>query len=78
MPVFAHAGERVLIPAETFQMGCSSGDPACENDEGPAGGTAVSVPAFMLDTHEVTVAEYRACGQRGGVVDPAAQPVLQL
>jgi len=51
----------VLIPAGEFHMGCSSGDTACADDEGPPGGTAVNVPAFYIDTHEVTVAEYERC-----------------
>ena len=36
-----HAGERLDVPAATFPMGCSVEDPACDKDEGPAGGTPV-------------------------------------
>lgn len=59
------AADKVLIERGNFQMGCSNGDPACENDEGPAGGTAVDVPAFYLDKNEVSVAEYQACLSAG-------------
>ncbi|MGH1431160.1 MAG: formylglycine-generating enzyme family protein [Neptuniibacter sp.] len=55
------AAEKVLIDAGPFQMGCSVGDTACENDEGTSGGVSVSVPAFMMDSHEVSVKEYMAC-----------------
>ena len=55
----------VTIPAGPFQMGCSAGDNACENDEGPAGGTPVNVPVFEIDTHEVTVSEYMQCIKAG-------------
>ena len=64
------AADRVMVPAATFAMGCSTGDPACENDEGPAGGTPVRVPAFLIDRHEVTVAEYRACVASGQCTVP--------
>ena len=62
--------DRVMLPAAQFQMGCSQGDPACDEDEGPPGGVAVMVPAFLLDRHEVTVAEYRACVQAGNCTEP--------
>ena len=68
-----HAGERVDIPAATFMMGCSAGDPACDKDEGPAGGALVEVPAFRLDSHEVPVAEYRACVDSGQCSKPLTQ-----
>ena len=55
------ADETVMIPAGEFKMGCSVNDPDCENDEGPEGGIAVNVPAFKIDRHEVSVAEYEAC-----------------
>lgn len=53
--------EAVHIPAGSFQMGCSTGDTACESDEGKPGGMSVHVPAFMIDKLEVSVAEYEAC-----------------
>lgn len=61
----AWAGERVTVPAGAFQMGCSLGDDHCGNDEGKAGGVRVDVPAFKIDTHEVSVAEYRECMDAG-------------
>lgn len=65
-----HAADRVLIPAGSFQMGCSAGDSECGSDEGPAGGTQVNVPAFMLDRYEVSVAEYRQCIESGNCSRP--------
>lgn len=55
----------VTIPAGSFMMGCSVGDAACENDEGPAGGMKVHVPAFKIERHEVSVADYQACLDAG-------------
>ena len=62
--------EQVSIPAGSFQMGCSLDDNACETDEGPAGGTMVVVPAFMIDTFEVTVSKYRQCVNNGNCTRP--------
>jgi iron(II)-dependent oxidoreductase len=59
------ASGMVSIPAGPFQMGCSAGDRACENDEGAAGGATVNVPEFRLDTHEVTVNEFLQCIEAG-------------
>ena len=59
-----------MVPAASFSMGCSAGDPACEADEGGAGGMSVSVPAFLMDSTEVTVAEYRACVAAGQCAEP--------
>ena len=67
---FSLASDMVLIPAGPFQMGCSVSDPNCENDEGPAGGTPVFVPAFKIDTHEVSVGEYLQCIQTGKCTRP--------
>ncbi len=64
------SADRVEIPAGPFQMGCSAGDPNCEKDEGPAGGTTVNVPAFRIDPREVTVAEYRDCVAAGQCSEP--------
>ncbi|WP_078118708.1 formylglycine-generating enzyme family protein [Thiosocius teredinicola] len=62
--------ERIAIPAGSFHMGCSVGDPACGDDEGPVGGVRVDVPAFLLDRNEVTVAEFRACVASGDCSEP--------
>jgi iron(II)-dependent oxidoreductase len=64
----AVAAETVLVPAGAFVMGCSRGDSQCEGDEKPA--ATVTVPAFRIDTKEVTVAEYRACVQAGKCQPP--------
>ena len=57
----AMAVDTVTVPAGSFAMGCSINDPNCLKDEGPVGGTPVSVPTFRLDIYEVSVAEYPAC-----------------
>lgn len=59
----ASAAEMVNIPAGSFTMGCSKGDVLCGADEKPTG--KVTVPAFLMDAKEVTVAEYRACVTAG-------------
>ncbi|MGV6858676.1 MAG: formylglycine-generating enzyme family protein [bacterium] len=66
----SYAGDRVNIPAGPFQMGCSSGDDLCENDEGAPGGILVNVPAFEIDRKEVTVAEYDGCIKAGKCSKP--------
>ena len=50
----ASAAEMVNIPAGSFMMGCSKGDVLCGADEKPTG--KVTVPAFLMDAKEVTVA----------------------
>lgn len=59
------AADRVTVAGGPFNMGCSRGDPDCEKDEGSPGGIAVDVPAFLIDRHEVTVADYRKCMAAG-------------
>ncbi len=66
----AAGADHVEVPGGSFQMGCSVGDGACETDEGPPGGVTVSVPPFQIDTHEVTVAEYRRCIDSGRCTRP--------
>ena len=66
----ALATQRVEVPAGSFQMGCSVNDSACDKDEGPAGGTSVQVPAFLLDVHEVSVGEYQRCMDAGKCTRP--------
>lgn len=65
----AHA-EMVTVPAGSFQMGCSLGDAACEKDEGRPGGVKVHVPAFLIDSHEVSVSAFRACVAAGKCAAP--------
>lgn len=55
----------VTIPAGSFRMGCSSGDPDCRTDEGPQGGVPVAVNGFWIDRYETSVGEYRACVAAG-------------
>jgi len=66
----AIAVETITVPAGTFPMGCSVNDPDCGKDEGPAGGTPVSVPTFRIDKHEVSVADFRACIKAGMCTRP--------
>ena len=61
----AYATDRVSIPAGSFLMWCSTGDTACDVDEGTAGGASVNVGEFKIDKHEVSVGEYRACIKAG-------------
>jgi len=55
----------ILIPAGSFQMGCDSGNPeeVCNDDEQPL--HTVYLDAYMIDQHEVTNAQYRACADVG-------------
>jgi iron(II)-dependent oxidoreductase len=68
--VTVSAAGQVDVPAGSFQMGCSLGGQGCDQDEGPVGGIAVEVPAFRIDTHEVTVAGYQDCMKAGKCVRP--------
>jgi len=63
-PCSVYAGH-VTIPAGSFPMGCSTGDPVCDRDEGSEGGTTVEVPSFRIDRYEVRVDEFRACVRAG-------------
>lgn len=70
LPLTLLASEMVRIPAGEFQMGCSLNDADCGSDEESAGGVTVNVPAFQIDTHEVTVAEYDKCMAAGKCSKP--------
>ena len=62
--------EMVVIPAETFRMGCVSGQD-CEDDEFPV--HDVTIPeAFEVSVYEVTFAQWDACvaGRRLRRVSP--------
>jgi formylglycine-generating enzyme len=50
--------EMVTIPAGTFTMGSAGGEDGRSRNEGPT--RMVSVPAFELGTHEVTVEQFQA------------------
>jgi iron(II)-dependent oxidoreductase len=62
--------DMVVVAAGKFMMGCSENDSGCEKDEGPQGGTAVTVPEFKIDKNEVTVAEYAECLKAGKCTRP--------
>ena len=57
----ATSADRVLVPAGSFLMGCSTSDASCDKDEGPKGGVSVTVKNFYIDKYEVSVAEYQQC-----------------
>jgi iron(II)-dependent oxidoreductase len=59
------AKETVIVPAGSFQMGCSSSDSNCDVDEGPSGGITVKLTAFEIDKYEVTVEQYQKCISAG-------------
>ena len=62
--------QQAVIPAGSFQMGCSVKDTLCDKDEGPQGGVEVFVEAFSIDIHETSVSEYRDCVEAGACEKP--------
>ena len=58
----------VLIPAGAFLMGCVPGDGDCWSDEKPQ--HKVTLAAYYIDVHEVTVAKYKACVDAGKCTSP--------
>lgn len=73
------APQMIWIPAGEFQMGAR--DSGAQFDERPQ--HRVSVPAFAMSVHEITIAEYlkfaRAAGRKApktGDLDPASYPVF--
>ncbi|MCL4234699.1 MAG: formylglycine-generating enzyme family protein [Deltaproteobacteria bacterium] len=70
-PVIGTGGEDAVvpIPAGTFRMGCSEGDAQCDAHERPA--HDVTLSAFEMDLHEVTVAAYRECVRAGVCAIPS-------
>ena len=46
------------IPAGTFSMGCTTGDPDCYGDETPV--RTVTLSAFLMSETEVTQAQWQA------------------
>lgn len=58
------SGPMIAVPAGPFWMGCDEGDaPSCYPESRPR--HEVDVPAFEIDTYEVTVAAYQACEDDG-------------
>lgn len=56
--------DMVVIPAGEFWLGCNEKvDSKCLGNERPGGN--VYLHAFFIDTHEVTVADYRKCMEAG-------------
>ena len=67
--------EFVLIPAGTFQMGCSSEAEECGDDEKPRHSVTISKP-FYLGKYEVTQAQWEAVmGNNPSVYKGADLPV---
>lgn len=55
-----------LVPAGTFWMGCNSvADDGCEGNETPQ--HLIDMSAYWIGVYEVTVSEYKACVDAGGV-----------
>ena len=61
----------ILIPAGSFQMGCTGNDPTdpyCYSDQQPL--HAVTLGAYYIDKYEVTNARYKACVDAGQCLSP--------
>lgn len=61
-------GDMILIPAGYFQMGCSSSNDWCGDDEKPL--HTVYLYDYAIDKYEVTNARYKACVDTGGCSPP--------
>jgi formylglycine-generating enzyme required for sulfatase activity len=55
--------EMILVPAGSFQMGCSESPQDCENDETPL--HSVYLDDFLIDKYEVTNSRYADCVKNG-------------
>jgi formylglycine-generating enzyme required for sulfatase activity len=66
--------EMVEVPAGLFFYGCfDRGDSKCDPDERPSG--TFTLPTFVIDRTEVTVAAYRRCvDAKGCSVPPVSAP----
>ena len=62
-PALADPAAEILVPAGSFQMGCSPDDRYCANDEKPL--HAVHLSAYFIDKYEVTNFRYAACVAAG-------------
>lgn len=60
--------EMIPIPAGDFVMGCADAE-VCGEDEAPV--HRVAVPAFEVDSCEVTVAQFAGCVQAGACTAPS-------
>ncbi len=63
------SGGMVLVPGGDFVMGCAD-EKVCGKDEAPP--HRVSVPAFEIDSCEVTVGQYAGCVQAGACSEPSS------
>lgn len=60
----------VYVPGGKSYTGCTPGfEEYCQSDEKPR--VQVELSSFFIDTHEVTVARYKACVDAGGCQAPA-------
>src|SRR6059058_4207023 len=62
----------VWVPPGTFQMGCSSGDKECYEDERPTHIVQLS-NGFWMGQTEVTVAAYQAFSKATGIAVSSGQ-----
>jgi formylglycine-generating enzyme required for sulfatase activity len=63
-----NSAEEILVPAGSFQMGCSSGDNECNNNEWPQ--HVVNLNAYYIDKYEVSNARYYSCIKAGKCLPP--------
>jgi formylglycine-generating enzyme required for sulfatase activity len=57
------AADMARVPAGTLLVGCAPGDAGCGAEEQTS--EAMTLEAFAIDRHEVTVADYRRCATTG-------------
>lgn len=68
----------VRLPAGEFLMGCSQGDPDCDDDERPVHLVKIDRP-FWIGRTEVTIAQYlKGTGVQPPAPDDAALPVTEI
>ncbi|HSA33481.1 MAG TPA: formylglycine-generating enzyme family protein [bacterium] len=72
---FVVADRMVLVPGDTFNMGCLDvEDPACaETNSSPR--HEVTLPDFEIDIYEVTKQEFEACIKAGACKNEDGEPV---
>jgi formylglycine-generating enzyme required for sulfatase activity len=68
--------DMVVLPAGSFEMGCTAGDSACADGERPPHHVTLS-KAFALDRTEVTVAQYAQCVRAAVCTAPASSASWQ-
>lgn len=77
IPVAISCRGMVLVPPGPFSMGCSPNleDHVCQPWEKPF--HEVSLPAYYIDRHEVTVAAYTRCVEAGQCTEPESNLALR-